>query len=97
MKYKYSDVLEGICTYKEYHNQFNPIQLELNNEYTQHKNKYNEKKFKIIFIDKDNKIAVGKVISNKIGKEFTGDFQLFYAKSGFKYQDNRIKEYQLTK
>lgn len=91
MKFSYSDIFEN-CSFEEYINQYNPIQLELNKTYIQNKGNWMERTFTIVAIHNDTAMAVSLNPFNK--KSF--DYDLFYVKNGFKYQDTARPCYRLT-
>lgn len=92
MKYSYSDYLDCVCTREQYYKQFNPIGLEINKLYVQHRGDWQESIYKIIFLD--DKIAVGLKVKSKV-RLSVGEYCLFESKTGFKYNDPRTSSYKL--
>jgi hypothetical protein len=95
MKYSLSDFIEGRCAKDEYYSQFNPITLELGKVYKQHVGSWNENHWKVIF--QDDKISLCIKVYSKISKDCIGEYDLFYTKTGFRHNDNRIDEYRLKR
>ena len=89
----YSDYLDGNCTRKEYYAQFNPIQLEVGQKYVQSQGNWDETVFEIMHIQED--IAMAKEIKGTATAIGLSKYDLFYSKTGFRYNDNRTAAYQL--
>jgi hypothetical protein len=75
----------------EYTPEPNPkkIKLEIGKTYVQHHNTWQEKFWKIIHID--GNIAFAKQVKT----DWLGTHDLFYADSGFRYNDPRVWAYRL--
>lgn len=93
MKFAYSDYLDGECTREEYHAQFNPIQLKVGKQYVQAKDTWRESVYKVLIIIEN--IAMVKEVKGTSTAIGFSKYDLFYAETGFKYNDNRIEAYQL--
>lgn len=87
-EYTHCDLVDGFCTKEQYEAQFNPIQLEVGKEYEQAPFSWGVNRFLVIHID-------GPVALAKTTNKFGTSYELFSARTGFKYQDTRISAYQL--
>lgn len=93
IKYDYNDIYEGGCTREQYYAQFNPIKLEIGKTYevAGSAGKWDAATFLITHIE--NGVAMAKEQSgtghNVHGPKYIA-YSLFYAETGFKYNDNRM-------
>jgi len=94
VKYNYSDISDGVCTAKQYTDQFTSVIPEVGKTYVQNPGQWNEHKFTILFVD--DKIALG--ISKDSIMKGTIEYTMFYscgAFAGWKYDDTARPSYRL--
>lgn len=95
MNFTSSDYSEGLCTRKQFVDQYSPIRLEVGKVYQQESELWCHKQYKILYID--NHIAVGICVANSISNRFIGDYEMFYVNDGFKYNDTLRPNYRLVR
>lgn len=68
MKYKHSDIVEGLCTSKQYYGQFDTArELEVGKQYVNNKGTWQETCYTIVFIG--HGVALGvETVSGVVGK-----------------------------
>lgn len=94
MKYSLDDYSDGLCTTKQYREQFNPPAIEVGSVYVQAPGTWYEKHYQILAID--GNVAFAKSTYNKISNKFIGDYSLFNVSDGWTYNDSR-DTYRLTR
>ena len=93
-KYTNSDIYDGVCTSKQYADQFLSVIPEVGKTYLQNPGKWDEKEYTIVFAD--DKIAIG--VAKDTFIKGTTDYTLFYSSgiyAGWKYQDTARPSYRL--